>query len=177
MSNNANITYLVSALMLVTSTKLFAAVTTIDFDHDTTGNPIAAPSLFANASPLTNLYAADGVSFTALARSTETALLPKDGIEVQQPYNVISVSNSGMGRILNESANFGHSAKSGDNFLAFNSQSGASANFWRINFADPIGYFGISYSAGSTSNDQYLNFQAYDVGGEPDWWQLQQLLG
>lgn len=156
---------ILSSLVLAAFSNAHAAVQTINFDTDSAGNPINAPSLFSAATPLTDLYAGQGVTFSALSRTAQTSLVTRDGIESTQSVNVINASANGMGAILNEGANFGNNARSGDNFLAFNSQSAASSNFWRISFDDPIGYFGISYSNGSTSSYQYLNFQAYDVNG------------
>lgn len=157
---------ILSSLMLTAASNVFATVQTINFDTDPLGNAINAPTLFLAATPLTNLYADQGVTFSALSRTAQTTTLPKDGIEVTQSVNVINPSSTGMGSILNEGANFGNNAKSGDNFLAFNNQSASSANFWRISFDNPIGYFGISYSNGSSSTWQYLNFDAYDINGD-----------
>ena len=161
--NNAQ--RILSAIIIAGGSNAQAAVQTINFDSDPLGNAISAPSLFSAATPLTDLYTGQGVTFAALNRTTQAITRPKDGIDTVQSVNVINAANTGMGAILNESANFGHNAKSGDNFLAFNNQSSSSANFWRISFADPIGYFGISYSNGSSSTYQYLNFEAYDVNG------------
>jgi len=145
-----------------------AAVQTINFDTDSNGNPIDAPNLFNNATSLSEEYSDMGVHFSSLNRVAQLTVLSKDGIEVTETVNVMQLSNSGMGSILNENANFGHNAKSGDNFLAFNKQSESNSNFWRISFDDPIGYFGISYGNGQTTNNyyQYLNFEAYDVNGD-----------
>lgn len=144
-----------------------AAIQTINFDTDAGGNPIDAPNLFNNAASLTELYAGLGVHFSSLNRVAQSTVIIKDGIEVTETSNVMQVANSGMGSILNENANFGHNAKSGDNFLAFNKQSESNTNFWRISFDDPIGYFGISYSNGQTSNYyEYFNIEAYDVNGD-----------
>lgn len=155
-----------SSLMFIAVSQAHATVQTINFDNDTLGNIISAPTLFSAATPLTDLYADQGVTFSALERTAVTSIFPKDGIETTQSVNVISPGVTGMGSILNEGANFGNNARSGDNFLAFNNQSAASANFWRISFDDPIGYFGISYSNGSSSGYQYLNFEAYDANGD-----------
>ncbi len=151
---------------LLSAANTNASIQTINFDTDAFGNDIAAPTLFSAATPLTDLYSSSGVTFSALSRTQQTSLMPKDGIEVSQTYNVMNVSGTGMGSILDQASNFGNNAKSGNNFLAFNNQSDSSANFWRISFDNPIGYFGISYSAGSTSGYQYLNFQAYDINGD-----------
>ena len=67
----------------------------INFDTDSGGNPIAAPALFNQTTALTNLYASLGVSFAGPG------------------------GNNG-GAVINESGEFGVSALSGTNFLAFN---------------------------------------------------------
>lgn len=157
---------ILNSLMLAAASNSHATVQTINFDNDPSGNAITAPSLFSAATPLSNQFAGQGVMFSALSRTAQTSVVTRDGIETTQSVNVLNPSSAGMGSILNEGANFGSNAKSGDNFLAFNSQSNSSANFWRISFDNPIGYFGISYSNGSSSNYQYLNFQAYDVNGD-----------
>ncbi|MDD2762032.1 MAG: hypothetical protein PHH11_17285 [Methylomonas sp.] len=161
-----NLQGLIFSATLLAASHAQAAVQTINFDNDASGNPISAPSLFSGATALTNLYADIGVNFSALSRTQETSTRIRDGIEVTQAYNVINPAATGMGAILDESSNFGSNAKSGDNFLAFNRLSSSSANLWRVSFDNPIGYFGISYSAGSASTTyQYLNFQAYDADG------------
>lgn len=162
--NKTQLTY--GSLMFIVASHANAAVQTINFDNDTLGNVIGAPTLFSAATPLTDLYADQGVTFSALDRSAQTTTFPRDGIETTQSVNVINPGITGMGAILNDGANFGNNARSGDNFLAFNNQSAASANFWRISFDNPIGYFGIAYSNGSSSNYQYLNFEAYDANGD-----------
>ena len=76
--------------------RLLLALTTIDFDHDAAGNSFNAPCLFADTTNLTNLYSSLGVTFSGGSSST-------DG-----------------GAILNQCGNFGVNARSGSNFLAFN---------------------------------------------------------
>ena len=63
---------------------------TIDFETDQFGNPSSVPRLFADADPLTTGYTGLGVTF------------------------------AGAGAVLNQSGNFGVTAFSGDNFLAYN---------------------------------------------------------
>lgn len=157
---------LLSSFMLITASNANATVQTINFDNDPMGNVINAPTLFSAAMPLTDLYANQGVTFSALDRTAQVTTLPRDGIEITQSVNVINPANTGMGAILNEGANYGNNARSGENFLAFNNQSASSTNFWRISFENPIGYFGIAYSNGSSSTYQYLNFEAYDANGD-----------
>src|SRR5215207_9068653 len=72
-----------------------AAQTTVDFDHNAAGNPLAAPCGFDQTAPLTELYAMLGVRFSGPAQLQG-------------------------GAILNECGNFGVPARSGTNFLAFN---------------------------------------------------------
>jgi hypothetical protein len=67
----------------------------INFDVDANGNTINAPSLFANTTALTNLYAPLGVHFSGPG------------------------GNDG-GAIINQAGNFGENARSQPNFLAFN---------------------------------------------------------
>jgi hypothetical protein len=157
---------LLNVLMLTAASNTYATIQTINFDTDALGNAINAPTLFSAATPLTDLYVDQGVTFSALDRTAQITTFPKDGIETTQSVNVLNTASAGMGSILNQGANFGNNAKSGDNFLAFNNQSASSANFWRISFDNPIGYFGIAYSNGSSSTYQYLNFQAYDANGD-----------
>src|ERR1700687_4479303 len=81
-----------------------AGATLINFDG--TG----APCCFASTSPLTNLYAGQGVTFQGL--------------------NGVGMS------ILNQSGNFGFNAHSGTDFLAFNSEINPSTgNAEKISFS------------------------------------------
>jgi len=73
-------------MMLLLSCTVSAFAGSVDFEGSN------APCYFANASPLTNAYAGQGVNFS-----------------------------SGNGAILDECASFGVNALSGTNFLAFNS--------------------------------------------------------
>lgn len=166
MTPTNKIRLLLNLLMLTAASNTYATIQTINFDTDSVGNAINAPTLFSAATPLTDLYVDQGVTFSALDRTAQLTTFPKDGIEITQSVNVLNTTGTGMGSILNEGANFGNHAKSGDNFLAFNNQSTSSTNFWRISFDNPIGYFGISYSNGSSSTYQYLNFDAYDANGD-----------
>ncbi len=113
----------------------------INFDTDANGNPINAPSIFIDSTALTNLYAPLGVNFSGPAQLSG-------------------------GSILNQSSNFGVSALSGSNFLAFNrgsilSDGGLPTDPETISFTDLIGDFSIFASGGSNSNTFQL--QAFDI--------------
>ncbi len=73
------------------------AAGTINFDTDAYGNPISAPAIFFDTTALTTLYEPLGVTFSASGGSING------------------------GAILNAlKSNFGVTALSGTNFLAFN---------------------------------------------------------
>ena len=113
----------------------------ITFDTDASGNPINAPSLFIDSTALTKLYAPLGVNFSGPGKLSG-------------------------GSIINQSGNFGVSALSGSNFLAFNrdvilSNAGVPTDPETISFADPIGDFSIFASGGVFSNTFQL--QAFDI--------------
>ena len=113
----------------------------INFDIDASGNPINAPSGFLDSTALTNLYAPLGVNFSG------------------------PVQLSG-GSILDQLGNFGVSALSGSNFLAFNrdvflSDGGLPTDPETISFTDLIRDFSIFASGGFESNTFQL--QAFDI--------------
>ncbi len=141
-----------------------AVRTTINFDVDANGDAISAPDLFSAATPLTTQYAAKNVTFTALERNSITSDVPHNGVLKTQTRNVLEPSSTGMGAILDEGSEFGRSAPSGDNFLAFNGATDFGTHFWRIDFADPIGYFQIDYFNGQPpySGRDDLLFEAFD---------------
>jgi hypothetical protein len=118
-----------------------SAPTVIDFDHNAAGNPISAPCIFYLTAPLQELYAPLGVHFSG-----------------PDP-------NSG-GAILNQCGNFGVSAVSGFNFLAFNRQAGyphagVPTDPETITFDSPQTIISMLASAGLVSGTFYL--QAFDV--------------
>ena len=80
---------------LVSQVQAHATAVTINFDVDTIGNAINAPSLFASTTRLTTLYSSLGVTFAGPG------------------------GNDG-GAILDQAGNFGVNALSGTNFLSFN---------------------------------------------------------
>ncbi len=141
-----------------------AVITTINFDVDANGNAISAPDLFSAATPLTTQYAAKNVTFTALERKGIASVVLHNGVLKTQTRNVLEPSSTGMGAILDEGSAFGKSAPSGDNFLAFNGATDFGTHFWRIDFADPIGYFQIDYFNGQPphAGDDDLLFEAFD---------------
>jgi hypothetical protein len=83
------------ALLLTLGSTASAAPITISFDVDSDNNPLTAPGLFLETSPLRTLYSPLGVTFAGPG--------PDDG-----------------GAILDQSSNFDVNARSGRNFLAFN---------------------------------------------------------
>jgi len=151
-----------------------SGLATIDFDKDAGGATISAPSLISAATPLTDLYASQGATFSALDLITQPSIHPVNGVLRAVNEKVRTPSDSEMGGILNDQSGFGKSAHSGENFLAFNGESDFSAHVWRINFDSPIGYFGIQHSRGMPlnddghshghghGNDRYLIFEAFD---------------
>jgi len=105
---------------------------TINFDTDANGNLINAPNLFSETTNLTNLYSPLGVTFSGSGGS-----------------------NNG-GAILNEGSNFGVSALSGANFLAFNpnvnvtlANGGLPIDPETINFASPQSLVTLYVATGS----------------------------
>lgn len=104
-----------------------ANATTIDFDG--TG----APDLFVNAAPLTNAYAALGVTFSG--------------------------ENGAGGSILNQSSNFGFNARSGTDFFAFNTLSGTGSIF-DILFSSSVSDVSIWAAALGTGT---FSIRAYDA--------------
>lgn len=111
-----------------------ARAVTINFDTDAAGNPLTAPSLFADADPLTTLYASLGVVFAGPA--------PGDG-----------------GAILDESSSFGVTARSGSNFLAFNREAtmqngGTPTGPETLTFSTPVSSVSI-YGAGGSNVDTF----------------------
>ncbi|MBX9254289.1 hypothetical protein H1Q63_10105 [Desmonostoc muscorum CCALA 125] len=112
----------------------------INFDTDANGNPIDAPLLFIETTPLTNLYAPLGVTFSGPGQLSG-------------------------GSILNQSGSFGVDALSGSNFLAFNrdailSNGGVPTDPETISFADLISDFSIFASGGDPNTFQ---LQAFDI--------------
>jgi hypothetical protein len=158
-------TSIISATLLTFSSLTQAVITTVDFDTDPSGTAINAPDLFTSGTPLTELYSDSGVHFSALERKSITSEVPHNGVLTTITRNELMPSIAGMGAILNDSSGFGGSAKSGDNFLAFNGETDFSSHFWRISFDNPIGYFGVNQKKGAGIIDGYLNFDAYDVDG------------
>jgi len=157
---------LLGAALITLSPFAGASIVTINFDTDSTGSAIIAPNLFSSASPLTNLYSGQGVNFSALERIQVTSQIPHNGVLKTITRNELMPSNSGMGAILNDSSGFRLSAKSGDNFLAFNGETTFGSHLWRINFDNPIGYFEIDRLRGADpDNNYYTHLDAYDVDG------------
>jgi hypothetical protein len=119
-----------------------AATIVIDFDQDPAGNAIVAPVLFRDATPLTGEYAALGVTFAG-----PTAI-------------------SG-GAILDQDSNFGVSASSGMNFLAFNPDSqlangGVPSGPETLLFNPPVMEVSV---LGGGKDPVTLQMQAFDAQG------------
>ena len=110
---------------------------TINFDTDANGNLINAPNLFSETTNLTNLYSPLGVTFSGSGGS-----------------------NNG-GAILNEGSNFGVSALSGANFLAFNpnyvtlANGGLPIDPETINFASPQSLVTLYVATGSNGTASF----------------------
>jgi len=148
------------------SSSVLASTSSINFDVDPSGSAISAPDLFSTATPLTNLYSAQGVNFSALDRIQVTSQIHHNGVLKTVTRNELTPTNSGMGAILNDSSGFRGPAKSGDNFLAFNGETAFGSHFWRISFDDPIGYFDIDRRKGAyPDNNYYTHLDAYDAEG------------
>jgi hypothetical protein len=123
------------------------AAVAISFDLDPNGNPLVAPPLFENTTPLRTLYAPLGVTFAGPA--------PLDG-----------------GAILDESSNFGVPARSGRNFLAFNrkeqavmANGGHPRDPETLQFNPPASAVSIFASGGSVSGT--FRMEAFDGIGTP----------
>jgi hypothetical protein len=119
-----------------------AKAVTINFDTDAAGNALSAPSLFFQATPLTNLYSSLGVTFSS---ST-------------------GVNNGGA--IIDDFGNFGVNALSGTNFLAFNrlatlSNGGVPTDPEVLSFSTAINNFSI-FASGGVANATF-QLQAFDI--------------
>lgn len=119
------------AICAAMASPVAAATTVIDFD-DTT-----APGLFDHQTPLTNQYAALGVTFSGLG------------------------GNPGA-EVLDQSSNFGVNARSGRNFLAFNVYTGLSAE---VNFTTAIIGFEVFGGSGAGYDGLYWA-NAYNIDGD-----------
>ncbi len=111
---------------------------TINFDTDANGNLINAPDDFSATTNLTTLYSPLGVTFSGSGGS-----------------------NNG-GAILNEASNFGVSALSGANFLAFNpnvnvtlANGGLPIDPETINFASPQSLVTLYVATGSNGTASF----------------------
>jgi hypothetical protein len=134
-------TTVVAASIALWSASARAQTTTINFDVNSNGIPIAAPSLFAETTRLTTLYSPLGVTFSGPG------------------------GNNG-GAILDEGGNFGVNARSGRNFLAFNrvvamSDGGFATDPETITFAVPEQTVSI-YAAGGNTTDTFV-MNAFDA--------------
>lgn len=112
----------------------------INFDTDANSNPINTPPAFIDTTPLTDLYAPLGVTFSGSGRLSG-------------------------GAILNQRGNFGINARSGSNFLAFNRQidyldGGLATDPEIIKFDSPLRKFSIFASGGFESTTFQL--EAFD---------------
>ena len=132
------------ALGLISQSRSQAATTTINFDSDSGGSAIVAPNIFADTTRLTTLYAPLGVTFEGPG------------------------GNNG-GAILNQAGGFGIQARSGSNFLAFNTNSNAALNDGgfpippeTILFSSPVTF--VSIYAGDDAS-QIFTMEAFDSGG------------
>ncbi len=154
MNKLTNTKLALNAMLFTFSSLTQAVVTTINFDRDPSGSAINAPNLFSGATPLTKLYADLGVHFSAIGREINQNPQTENGVLVYQSIgstltpvgegSKFSPVGVGMGAILNKKSKFFSSnAKSGENFLAFNSETTFGSNYWRISFDNPIGYFMI----------------------------------
>jgi hypothetical protein len=107
----------------------------VNFETDTAGNPIVAPNLFSGTTPLTELYAPFGIHFSG------------------------PIAGQG-GAILNQLASFGVSARSGSNFLAFNS---ATYGAQPETIAFDLAMSSISLFVAGGSNSGTFVLTAYDA--------------
>jgi hypothetical protein len=119
-----------------------SAQTLINFDVDSNGNPVNAPSNFSSTTRLTTLYSSLGVIFSGPG------------------------GNDG-GAILNQSSNFGVSALSTPNFLAFNHDSflndgGIPRGPETATFSFDVSTVSIFASGGG--NASTFQLQAFDIG-------------
>ncbi|MBD2359839.1 hypothetical protein H6G36_01255 [Anabaena minutissima FACHB-250] len=125
-------------------------IVSIDFDTDSigvSGNPLNAPSLFSQTTALKDLYA------------------PYGGVTFGEPGTLSGGAILG-GTIQDQLDNFGISALSGSNFLAFNREAnlldgGVPTDPLIINFTGLISGFYISASGGFESTTFQL--QAFDA--------------
>lgn len=118
-----------------------AEAATINFDTDANGQSINAPPSFINTTRLTELYAPLGVHFSGPG------------------------GNNG-GAILDETGNFGVSARSGSNFLAFNrsatlSDGGVPRDPETINFDTLLNRVSIFAASGFGTNT--FKLEAFDM--------------
>ena len=132
---------------LLVTVSLTSNANSINFDG--TG----APSFFENTTPLTNLYAGQGVTFSGI--------------------------DSAGGSILNQSGNFGFDAHSGTDFLAFNTEVGT-GNEELISFdtaVDSVSIWAASAFGGYflmealNANDELVDSYGY-YPGPSDWVQI-----
>lgn len=120
----------------VTSQVSIPGQTVIDFDHDQSGASLSAPCLFVQTTPIREQYALLGVHFSGPDASSG-------------------------GAILDQCSNFGVSAASGTNFLAFNATAtytsvGTPASPETITFDSPVSAVSMLASGGFTSSPGQL---------------------
>lgn len=137
-----------AGLALVTNAH--AASFTIDFDTNAQGQALVAPHLFVDTTPLTNAYAALGVTFS--------------GMHPTYPG----------GSILDQNGLFGVQARSGRNFLAFNNEYGSAPE--KISFDQEIQSLSLYVARSSftlsafNAQDQLLDTTS--LGYTSDWAQM-----
>jgi hypothetical protein len=115
----------------------------INFDVDANGNPLIAPTGFAQQQPLRNEYASLGVTFSG-------------------------PSSLDGGAILDQGGNFGVPARSTPNFLAFNrgaslANGGIPRDPETLTFSTPLSSISIWASGGSESTS--FRMEAFSSGG------------
>jgi hypothetical protein len=120
------------ACAFLVSTSSNSFAATTTIDFET-----GAPCCFANNTPLTTQYNSLGVTFSGLNGGT-------------------------AGYILDQSANLGISARSGNDFLAFNPFAGFTASGDKISFTNPVSDFNLYVGSGSLAN---YTATAYDING------------
>ena len=128
--------------LLAGSAARAGSVTTVTFDTDTSGNPIAAPELFINATALTELYAPWGVHFSGPGGNDGGAILEVGGGSLGPAY-------------------------SHPNFLAFNEQAtlgdgGTPQGPETITFDTLVTE--ASIYAGASFSSNAFKLEAYDAG-------------
>ncbi len=139
---------LISVVALGTLVAAGAQASVVDINFDGTG----APCVFASTSPLTNLYAGQGVNFSG--------------------------ANGGGGSILNQCGNFGFDARSGTDFYAYNTGAGTGSIF-DMSFSsavESVSIWGASGRGGSVTLEAFdasnVSLGSSSITASNQWQQL-----